>query len=312
MPTYDCIFHNSNASKQYSRCRYVDEQVLRHTSEAIWTVCGVVSARIKQCRVALVEAGAGSGRLFLPILRSRLPSFNQSLVVGLDIAQPMLEALTKRIEEAGPFPLRSYLLQRWDIQDPYPRLDVPVAVIFSLATFHILQQWRHALSRAVDVLAKSGRLVLIKEINQFMHQTEGFEGDSELVEINPLLSAFMREYHRLRSAFGLPFVRDGILYSNFELAIQELKTLGFDLLEVVGGPDFSWQKPHNYSDLLLTLEERVITTWGTDLPDKERHAIANNLRVWLQERRVNLDTKFTIPARFEINVFGSSTSHRSI
>jgi SAM-dependent methyltransferase len=304
MAIYDCVFHNPKASQLYSNCRFVDEGVLHGISKILWNAFDQATEKLTHRTAALVDAGAGSGRLFIPMLRSRPMIFSRAVLVALDIAQPMLDVLADRIKGEGLSEAGPYLIKLWDMQNPYPRFDVPVAVVFSLATFHILRSWEQALENAVHILAQNGRFILIKEINQFMHQTEGFEGDFELETVNDLFSSFMREYHRLRSAFGLPFIPDGVLYSDFDPAVCALKNIGFELLEIIRGSELCWQKPHRYSEMLLMLKERVITTWGTDLPDKERNAIADKLRNWLFEHQVDMNATFNIPARFEIFIFG--------
>lgn len=313
VPSYDCLFHKPAAAAHYDRCREVDSSVLVAAADAIWTECAhIFERRSEPPSGSVLEAGVGLGRLFLPVARRRPREYRSCVsVVGLDIAQPMLAGLDAQLSRMPTELTRLVRTTRCDITEPYPKLEQLLTVIYSLATFHILTEWQAGLQNAIDALAPDGRLILIKETNQFMHQTEGFEASSELESLDTVLDAFMREYHQLRTVHSMPFERTGVLYSDMSPAILGLRELGFEPRRVIAGDALRWQKAHTYDDILFTLEHGLITTWGSDLPRPVRRKVTEELRLWLTQRYVDSSATFRIPARFELHVFSRETDKTS-
>lgn len=301
---YRCIFHQTIAARLYDCCRHVSKNVLKETVRAIWSL--YIQSMNKSDHAVIIDAGVGSGRLFAPLVTTIPFALREkTTLVGLDISLPMIQALKKTLNDKNQHK-NNIILQRCDIQKPYPKFEYPVTVVYTLATFHILTKWKQAIRNVKNVLSNQGFFVYIKEINQFMHQTEGFEGNSELASIDETLEAFMREYHKLRKLYKCPYRKEGILYSDISPAILELSRQQISLVRKIDGHKYCWKKPHRFFDILQALERKLITTWGSDIPKQKRLKIAHELHNWLIRKHVNLDRTFNIPSRFELYIFRKS------
>jgi SAM-dependent methyltransferase len=185
-----------------------------------------------------------------------------------------------------------------DLQDVLPPAARPINVIFTIATFHILKRWQEALKNLADALCPDGYFIFVRENNQFMHQTEGFEKDSDFPYLDQDLSAFMRFYHAQRSSVGEPYQAKTLRYSDMMPAIEHLRALGFvEEASTISESDFSWQKPHTFSDILHCFRHRQMTTWGSDLSDRARERIAESLEQWVAKKGLDAAKEFMLPAR---------------
>ena len=300
MAKYDCIFHRPEVVTHYEWCRCVSDTALQTLIKQLYCYVGKESSRTSK----IIEVGAGDGRFFIPFI-DFIERISQKKVkmIGLDISAPMLHKLKKKIENKN-FQQCEIELLKWDMQDPYPEYFINFNLVYSVASLHIPVRWKESLKNAVQCLSPKGRFLMIKEINQFMHQTEGFEGDSDLEKVDEILLLFMRKYHELRNYYGYPFIREGILYSDFSNPIAELKQLGFNLNYQFSDDGLKWQKPHRYNQMLEALAEGYITTWGSDLPTAIRKKISKHLAYWLKEKEIKIQQEFNIPSRFELFIFG--------
>jgi ubiquinone/menaquinone biosynthesis C-methylase UbiE len=299
MANYNCVFHNPISAELYNYCRFVDPFVLQETAHCLWNIY----RQYGNGKTSIVDAGVGSGRLLIPVVQNMPKEYADKVkFVCLDVAEPMLDDLRKSIKQ---FSNTQFEIIQCDLQKPIPISDIPIGMVYTLATFHIIQKWKEALENVVNLMHTKGVFVFIKEINQFMHQTEGFESDHEIDEPNEQLTHFMKEYHKLRTNFGLPFKRSGIMYSEIQSAESHLNRIGYNKISIISNKSLIWSKPHSYKEILIALEKRIITTWGSDLPDDPRIKIAYLLRQYLEKKSISLEKTYYIPARFELHVFSN-------
>jgi hypothetical protein len=113
----------------------------------------------------------------------------------------------------------------------------------------------------------------------------------------------MLYYHNLRKAFGYPFEPSGIMYSNIIQMKSELENIGICEIEVIRDNRLKWLKPHNYKDIIYALRNKLITTWGSDLPDATRTSIAHKLENWLIDHKISMEREFQLTAYFELHCF---------
>lgn len=304
MPEYNCLFHNPQSAEFYENCRFVPQEVLVKTSQFIWSQYHDIRKYLYSDENKIIDAGVGNGRLFIPMLKTIPKIINNSInLIGLDLAEPMLNNLRELVQKDQVIKEKNISIINWDLQDCYPKSCENASVIYTLATFHILRKWENALNNVFNSLIRNGVFIYIKEINQFMHQTEGFNSDDEIDTMDDSLKEFMIQYHNLRNQYNIPYYPSGIMYSNISLMIKELIRIGFTNYKCYRSEDLKWSKPHKYNDMLHSLEYRLITTWGSDIPDSERKLIASDLRTWLLKKEISLTEVFYIPARFELHCF---------
>jgi SAM-dependent methyltransferase len=249
-----------------------------------------------------LDAGTGTGRFLVPIAREFESRSIPAVLYGVDICEPMLTALQERWSpENGAVNLRCV---RADLQKPLPLRDASVHVVFTVATFHILERWREALQNLVVLLPPNGFFVFICENNQLMHETEGFEKDGDFPRIDAQLRCFMEFYHQQRVATGEPYEARELRYSDMFPALRYLVELGLAEQPLAFAPSaFKWEKPHAYADILHCFRNRQMTTWGSDLSSGAREKIAEALEEWVRARGIDMVKEFFLPAKLIPHVF---------
>ena len=296
---YPCIFNDSGTVTRYEQLRHITPNVMESVCTLVWQLASRVPS---VAPVRILDAGAGTGRFAIPIADNLAMQACRAELVALDMCQPMLNKLAER------WPLRDssvrLLCVQHDLQDALPPPAKPGDVIFTIATFHILKRWKDALSNLVEALSPGGYFIFVRENNQFMHQTEGFEKDSDFPCLDATLSAFMQFYHEQRAAAGEPYQPKTLRYSDMMPAVQHLHALGlFEETMSLPESDFSWQKPHNFADILHCFRHKQMTTWGSDLSDQAREQIASALEKWVTSRGIEPAKEFVLSARLIPHVF---------
>ncbi len=72
--TAETIFHDPRAVALYECCRCIDERVLNVASQMLWDLAKDVAKAENLERFTIVEAGSGTGRLFIPVVQRRQAS----------------------------------------------------------------------------------------------------------------------------------------------------------------------------------------------------------------------------------------------
>ena len=299
MNDYPCIFNDAGTVTRYDKLRHIAPHVL----DAICSlVCGYIVKSQSNGKPRILDAGSGTGRFAIPIAMELSRREIAAEVCATDQCRPMLNTLADR------WPITNLKVQlrcvEADIQQPLPSACAPSHVVFTISTFHILKQWQAGLDNLLIVLARNGFFIFIRENNQFMHQTEGFEKNSDFPYLNNTLSAFMRFYHAQRASVGEPYQPRTLRYSDMLPAIQYLRTR--ELVEEdprVPESALSWQKPHTFTDILHCFRHRQMTTWGSDLSDHSRERIADSLEQWIASNGINPQAEFMLPSRLIPHVF---------
>jgi SAM-dependent methyltransferase len=293
MAHYGCIFHHDGVVARYGRLRSIDGQVL----SCIATLIVSFADNAGLCKPSrIVDAGAGTGRFLVPVAQAAQTIGLPIELLAVDLSGPMLRCLRDNLNPL----LGSVTLHciQADLQQRSPISDESVHVVFTVATFHILSEWRAALENLVRLLVPGGCFIFIRENNQFMHETEGFDHDDDFPYINETLRSLMVFYHEQRKLCGEPYEPSEIRYSDMMPAIDYLKALGFrEINSGVSAEKFQWLKPHTYQDILDCFRNRGMTTWGSDLSEFARSRIADSLERWVSARNLDTEREFFLPAR---------------
>jgi len=252
--------------------------------------------------IRVADAGAGTGRFAMPVAEAAKRLGVEYEVVAIDLSCRMLSRLRERW--LARFDAAGLVLVRADLQEPLPTECRNVHVAYTVATFHILDHWREALDNVVKNLVPGGFVILIRENNQFMHETEGFEKDRDFPRIDAQLRCFMQFYHQQRAAAGEPYEPPELRYSDMLPAVRYMAELGLVEQPVAFPPSaFEWEKPHTYADILHCFRNRQMTTWGSDLSDGAREKISQALGKWVEAQDIDLDTEFYLPAKLIPHIF---------
>lgn len=299
MPKYKCIFENKNVVKHYENLRIIDSSVLNYTAHII------IKYALKNNGdnfIRILDAGAGDGRFLKPIIEISKKHKKSFFLIAIDLSKNMLANLLQRI---SPLPIGVKLIAiKSDICHFLPIKDEKIDIVFTIATLHILTEWRKSLDNLLSTIRYGGYIIIIKENNQFMHQTEGFEHDNDFHWIDFQLKEFMLFYHEQRRKFGCPYEPSEIRYSDMTSVIDYLKTLGLKKVDFsVDLKKLQWSKPHTYKDIIYCFRHRQMTTWGSELPDKVRIEIAKSLEKWIYDREIIPNQTFYLPAELIPYIF---------
>ncbi len=209
------------------------------------------------CRLAglqrgdpLLEVGAGTGRLALPLAGQGLR------VVGVDLSRPMLEALRGK-DRAG----RVRLVQGDALALPFS--GATFAAVLLVYLLHLIPKWREALAEAVRVLRPGGALLLC---------WTGWDEHDPLVEVWGRWREFVV---LLGGRVGWPGAAD------LEPVLAALEGMGLRraALEEVA----RWPARVAPADLVEMMAGRVFSdSWN--LPDPLHRAALERLRRWVGRR----------------------------
>jgi len=290
---YISIFNDQEVVSNYDNCRHIDSKVLDFLVSEIDQIIQQIPGDYH----VVLDAGVGNGRILIPFLKNS--NFNKTFFIGLDLSSQMLRELSNRPE----FGKNKFGLINSDLQKELPIKRRKIDLIYTFATLHILNLWDSAVHNLLNCLLRNRYFILIKEINQFMHQTEGFLGDTELEELEPTLNEFMHLYHDLRKKYYIPFEKSGLCYSDYTLMDKMSTKLGIKKVSAIEDPSLRWEKPHCFSGIISAFRKKHITTWGSDIPNRERVLISDKLSEWLIKRRIDPEKNFYINSRLQIFVY---------
>ncbi len=300
MANYECLFEDIGSVNKYDNLRHIPNSVLLDIGK---TCCRLaVTEKSQSEHLCILDAGAGTGRFAMPCAHAASNTDINTKILAVDLSAKML-AEFKNNWKKNNLSVGLQCIQA-DIQEPLPIQAGSIIVVYTVATFHILDRWRNALDNLIDVLGPGGYLVFICENNQFMHQTEGFEKDSDFTTIDPVLKSFMEYYHQLRQKHGESYVPSEIRYSDMSSAITYLRESELKQVNVgITSDCLNWDKTHTYRDILHCFRHRQMTTWGSDLSENARAAIADDLEAWVEKRGINPSKEFLLPACLIPHVF---------
>ena len=299
MPTYTCLFHEAASVGRYDRLRHIPHHTLDACARAALAGVGRGGRPVR-----LLDAGAGTGRFLTPIANACRHDRAAAHLVALDLSRAMLHALQQQTSGYAPPDRVTVTAIQADLQDPLPFGPGTFDVVLTAATFHILARWRDAADGMIEALTLGGRLVVIAESNQFMHQTEGFSRDADLDRLDPVLSAFMQHYHWLRNAYGHPYQPSEVRYSDMSALLEHVQERGLRPLAVPASQAaLRWGKTHCYADILHCFRHRQMTTWGSELPEPVRQRIADALEAWVAAHGIDPTEEFHLPAELVPHVF---------
>lgn len=296
--------HERNVSvKTYNRCRYISSQVLDY----------FVKYFLKNSPKKIAELGVGNGRLFIPLVEKAEQS---TKFIGVDISEPMLDELNQKTSKHP-----NVNLYKKDIRNVgFFRNNINnVDIAYTFATLHILSEnWQPALKSLMYVLSEKGKIILGEEINSVFHGSEDlYENDDyRLFELNKSLEnslskddkesidRFFQEYHRLRELNGIKFKRFNgqVLHGDQSPAERYLRSKGFNQ-KTISSENLRWIKPHTFEDIIHSIEQRTVTTLGSDLPNKERSDILQRLRKFCRDNQIDIKKRLDVPSEIQLHVF---------
>lgn len=289
---YPHVFDDKDAMGNYENLRHIAPVVL----EQIISLVLDLALQTVPRAVKILDAGAGTGRLSIPLAHEVIRRKQRAKIVAVDRSCRMLEALVQETRALRSFDAVQAVTA--DITKPLPKSCRGARVVVCMAVLHILADWRSALQHLVNSLAKDGYFIIVRELNQFMHETEGFSKSHELDTVDEELHAFMRHYHYLRASVGEPYEEREVQYSDLSRALSYLHDLGCSHIDADVDPKvLTWEKRHTYKDIMACFRQRQMTTWGSDLSEGARSKIASALEVWLDCHGIDREQEFTIPAR---------------
>lgn len=246
------------AANIYDQTRLLLGPIAKHGIPAILDIIGP-NARV-------LEAGAGTGRLSIPLLERGVD------LIGCDLSTPML----KRFQEKHP----SARIARADASLlPFPTNHFDN--VMTVHVLHLIPSWRAVLREFQRVLAPGGAYLNVS--------TWAPAGVSDSSKIREFWRGWMRENG---IDAGHPGVRDP------ETLSQELRSMGADLTEVEA---VRFTDSFILREELDRFASRVYSeTW--DLPDAIFDASMKELRAWAAAEYGSLDQEIENHVRFVIEV----------
>ena len=220
----------------------------------------------------LLEVGAGTGRIALPLHR------RGRQIVGADLARPMLERYRAKAAAAALPP--PAVLQADATRLPFG--DAGFDAVLEVHVLHLVPDWELALAEARRVLAPGGMIVIGR-------------GGSHRGGDGPRAETLGR-FDELARVLGGGPRRIGA--GDDAQKIEALVALGGTprSLEPV-----AWEEQETYAQALEAVEGRIYSyTWR--LPDEVFHTAARQLRAEVQAAHPDLDRTspashgFTLPA----------------
>jgi ubiquinone/menaquinone biosynthesis C-methylase UbiE len=247
------------------------------TAEAVESMAAAVAeiAGLRQGDT-LLEVGAGTGMLSLPLLRRPIR------YVGLDLSPAMLAVFREKVEEAG---LSAELLVA-DGNGRWPVEDGSVAAIFSARALHHVDV-DHAAAETGRVLRPQGGWLILGRVRR--------PNDS----VQPTLRRQMRK------------LLEGEGYSgrDHDAHTEAL----FSALEAIGGERVQSRVAARWTRRHAPLDS--ITAWqgkeglaGHDIPEEVKERVLGRLRAWAEERYGNLEAPLEQEESFELDAIHVRTA----
>ncbi len=219
---------------------------------------------------AVLEIGVGTGRIARPLAEHGVP------VVGVDLSAGMLAEL-RRLTNPGA---RTPGLLRADATR-LPFRSGSFAAVVGVHVFHLIPEWRVALSEVERVLIPGGRLLV------------GNDWRSDEAPSARLMSAWRDIVRAKGFRGGHPGATDHGAVKGY------MTERGATYNETLVG---DWTRTRTAAELLAGFEQRTwSSTWG--VPDAEFATCLAELRAWALEAFGTLDAVQPVPHRFQWQQF---------
>lgn len=242
----------------YDQTRLMLEPIAKYGIPAILEIVGP-NARI-------LEAGAGTGRISIPLLERGAD------LIGCDLSSKMLN----RLQEKDP---SARIVQADATQLPFPSAHFDN--VLTVHVLHLIPTWREVLREFRRVLVPGGEYLNAKTWASVGNQ------------IGDQLRTHWREWLAERSVSGQhPGVQDN------DQLFQELRSLGAEVNEV---EVVRFSEPYILGEEVDRFAARNYSyTW--DVPEAIFDASVRDLRTWAEAQFGSLDQQITDEVRFAIDV----------
>ena len=217
----------------------------------------------------LLEVGAGTGMLSLPLIRRPIR------YVGFDRSPAMLAVFREKVEQAQ---LRAELLVA-DGNGRWPAEDGSVAAIFSARAIHLIEV-DHAAAETRRVLRLGGGWLILGRVRR--------PNDSVMTTLR----------HHMRKLLA----EEGYSGRDHAAHVEAL----FSALEAVGGERVEprvaarWRRRHAPLDSITAWRGRKGFA-GYDIPEEVKERVLDRLRAWAEERYGNLEAPLEQEEFFELD-----------
>lgn len=288
----------------YDVCRHIDSSVIEVFIDKI----------LESDPITILEAGVGNGRLFHSLAKK---ASSTTKLYGIDISEPMLEDLKKKINN-----LSNVTLYQVDLRDKQffkKHLQSKIDCLYTFAVIHIISEgWQEALDNLLLSLKPRGTFILGEEINAVFHYSEGLyeDDDYRLVKLknhysNPRITddlekvkVFFDKYHELRAFYNTPFqrVNGQALYGDVSPVERYLRTRGL-VQKTHASRRLRWLKPHTFEEIIDSIEQARVTQLGSDLSVKVREDISKELRSFVKSRKYNITRSMSVPSEIQLHIF---------
>jgi ubiquinone/menaquinone biosynthesis C-methylase UbiE len=219
----------------------------------------------------LLEVGAGTGRIALPLHR------RGRRIVGADLSRPMLERYRAKAAAAGLAPPAVVLADATRL----PFADAAFDAVLEVHVLHLVPDWRRALAEARRVLAPGGVLL------------HGGGGQYQRGSGGPRDQVIGR-FEALVADQGEP---SKVVGASHRQVLEQLAAMGAQVEEL---EPVVWEEHETYAEALGWVEDRVFSS-SWHLPDRVWRAAAAQLRAELQASHPDLDAGQPVPHHFRIN-----------
>ena len=217
----------------------------------------------------LLEIGAGTGMLSLPLIRQPIR------YIGFDLSPAMLAVFREKVEKAR---LQAELLVA-DANGRWPVEDGSVATIFSARAIHHVDA-DHVAAETGRVLHPEGGWLILGRVRR--------PNDS----VKPTLRRQMRKL----------LEEEGYSGRNHQVYTEAL----FSALEAIGGERAEprvaarWTLRHAPLDSIVTWQGKEGLA-GCDIPEEVKERVLGRLRAWAEERYGNLEASLEQEEYFQLD-----------
>lgn len=214
-----------------------------------------------------LEIGVGTGRIALPLHDKGLP------VAGIDLSRPMMGVLVEKAGGRVPFPLA----QSDATSLPFP--DDRFGAVLASHVFHLIPQWRRALTEVLRVVRPGG---------VFLSSRGGRDREGAIAQVRAEFQASLgAEATHIGAAHGSREVEDTLA----GLGAQERRL-----------PAVRATRTAPLGTMIDSLEAGQ-WSWSWGLPEARLRAAAEHTREWARSRLGPLDEPVTIETEVRWKAF---------
>lgn len=265
------------AAEYYDSTRGYAAGVAERIRDAIVAYTGATA------QTRFLELGVGTGRIALPFIRAGYD------YTGVDLSEPMMQQLTRKLAAEPEATERHYRLLRADVTD-LPFADASFDVALTVHVVHLVDGWERALEEARRVLRRPGGQLLIA---YDARTADGPPSAQRLV--NARWNAILRELGASRDRL-LPGLKQDVRWRADETLEAALRALGAEtqvvtLLEHETPPLAPRAMAQRHVDRLYSGD------WL--LPDDLHAEAVRRLQGWIESECPEPDVPISGRARFQ-------------